>query len=193
MLGIRDPESKDFFLDCLEHESDETGERIWEQAADQLWNVSDETFLWLQGISSGWNVKRDRYLSYEETKKIFSAPGAEVHGSRTWQYAHATLRRRRAELAEGNAEGKQRLIAHVTAATALDAILATIYIDKLRGIETKVCALDGCDETFEVKSKHRQKYCSNYHAHFASVINNRKEKKNKAKKKGRLARKEGPQ
>jgi len=188
LLGSRDPESKDDFLSYLKHESAEMGELIWEEAAEQLWSVSDETFYWLQGLPSGWSVQRDRYLSYEETKKIFSAPGADVPGSRAWYDAQAILERRRAKRAKGNAEGKQRLIAHVVAASALDAILATIYIDKLRGIRTEVCDLTDCEQIFEIKSKHGQKYCCNYHAHLASVRRNRP--KPRAKKRKRLERKE---
>jgi hypothetical protein len=163
-------------------------EKIWEEAAEQIWNVSDETFYWLQGTATGWSVQRDMYLSYEETKKIFSAPGADKPGSKASYDAQAILERRRAERAKGNAEGKQRLTTRAVPGTALDAILATIYIDKLRGIKTEVCALTECEQIFEVKSNHGQKYCCNYHAHLASVRRNRP--KPRAKKRKQLERKE---
>jgi hypothetical protein len=139
----------------------------------QIWNVSEETFSWLQGIPTGLGIRRDMYLSYEETKAIFSAPGADQQGSKAWHDAQAILARRRAKRAAGNAEEKQKLIAEVITGTALDAILATIYIDNLRGVETEVCALVGCEQTFEVNSKHGKKYCCNYHAHLASVRKSR--------------------
>ena len=107
--------------------------------AEQIWTVSEETFGWLQGFPQGLSIRRDRYLSREEMEEIFSSPGARMPNSREWYRAQSVLSRRRAERARGNQEGKQKLIAEVTAATALDAILATVYVDKLRGIESR-CA-----------------------------------------------------
>ena len=65
----------------------------------------------------------------------------------------------------------------MTPATALDAILATVYVDKLRGLELQVCALKECNETFEKQSDHGKLYCSNYHAHLASIRRKRAEAK----------------
>jgi hypothetical protein len=148
--------------------------------SEQIWTVSEETFGWLQGIPQGLSICRDRYLSREETEGLFSSPGARVPGSREWHYAHSALVRRRAERARGNKEGKQKLIAEVTPATVLDAILATVYVDKLRGIEFQVCALKDCNETFEKESGHGKMYCSNSHAHLASIRRIRAEVKKKA-------------
>jgi len=148
----------------------------------QIWTVSEETFRWLQGFPQGLLVRRDMYLSREETEEIFSSPGARVAGSREWHYAQLELGRRRAERARGNREGKQKLIAEVTPATALDAILATVYVDKLRGLELQVCALKECNETFETESHYGKMYCTNYHAHLASMRRKRAEvKKMKAR------------
>lgn len=150
-----------------------------EEMKRQIWNASDETFYWLMGIPTGLSVQRDMYLSYEETKAIFSAPGADKRGSKAWYDAQARLARERAKRAAGNAEGKQKLFAQVLVGTALDAILATIYLDSLRGIESQACALAGCEQVFEVNSKHGKRYCSNYHAHLASVRRNRPKTKTK--------------
>jgi hypothetical protein len=154
----------------------------------EIWTVSEETFGWLQGFPQGLSICRDRYISREATEAIFSSPGTRVPDSHKWHHAQSVLARRRAERARGDSEGKQKLIAEVTPATALDAILATIYVDKLRGIEFQVCALKECNETFERQSDHGKMYCSNYHAHLASV--RRKRSASKEVKAGQLHRKE---
>jgi hypothetical protein len=109
------------------------------------------------------------YLSYDEIQKTFTAPGAKVPGSKAWHDAQAVLARRREKRARGNELGQQRLLAWIAVGSALEAILATLYIDKLRGIETKLCALKGCNKLFDVESGHGKMYCSNYHAHLASI------------------------
>lgn len=175
-LGVQGRDSKSTFL---------RSEFIAElgDLSEPIWTVSEETFGWLQGSPQGLSIRRDRYLSREETEEIFSTPGARIPGSREWHSAQSVLARRRATRARGNREGKQKLIAEVTPATALDAILATVYVDKLRGIELQVCALKECNETFEKQSDHGKMYCTNYHAHLASIRRNRAEaKKKKAKK-----------
>lgn len=145
--------------------------------SEQIWTVSEETFGWLQGFPQSLSIARDRYLSRGEIEEIFSSPGARVPDSRAWHHAQSMLERRRKERARGNPDGKQKLIAEVIATTALDAILATVYVDKLRGIELQVCALKECNETFEKQSDHGKTYCSNYHAHLASVRRKRAEAK----------------
>ncbi len=174
LFGVQDPDFKSTF-----HQSEfitEVG-----NLAEQIWSVSEETFGWLQGFPQRLSIRRDMYLSREEMEEIFSTPGARVAGSREWYRAQSVLSRRRAERARGNEEGKQKLIAEVIAATALDAILATVYVDKLRGIEFQVCALKECNETFEKHSNYGKIYCSNYHAHLASVRRKRAQAKKKRK------------
>ena len=151
--------------------------------SEQVWTVSEETFGWLQGFPQSLSIGRDRYLSREETEEIFSSPGARVCDSRAWHHAQSVLKQRREQCARGNPEGKQKLIAEIIAGTALDAILATVYVDKLRGIEFQVCALKECNETFEKQSDHGKIYCSNYHAHLASVRRMRAEVKAKKARK----------
>lgn len=185
MLGVQDDNDKSMF---------ERSEFIAElgDLAEQIWNVSEETFGWLQGIPQGLSIRRDMYVPREEIEEIFSSPGARTRGSQQWHYAQSVLGRRREKRARGNAEGKQKLIAEVTPQTAFDAILATVYADKLRGIEFQVCALKDCNETFEKLSEHGKIYCSNYHAHLASIRRKRAKARessgktlNKTTKKGR--------
>lgn len=163
LLPVRDSDSKNFFL-RREFWPDETDEFL-----EQLWQVADETFYWLQGIPEGLSIRRDMYLSSAEMKSIFSAPNASVVGSREWEIARRRLEREKLKRARGNPEGKQKLIAEIHPTCTLNAIIATIYIEKLRGIEVQVCALKECNETFSVESDHGKMYCGNYHAHLASL------------------------
>lgn len=171
LLPVRTDDTEDRFA----------GWEFWSDESDvfleQLWLVADETYCWLQGIPEGLAIRRDMYLSMEETKAIFSAPGATVAGSREWESAQRNLARERAKRARGNVEGKQNLVAEILPTCTLNAILATIYVEKLRGIEIQVCALKECNETFPVESSHGKAYCSNYHAHLASVRRKRAEAK----------------
>jgi hypothetical protein len=82
----------------------------------------------------------------------------------------------------------------ISARTALEAIIATIQIDKLAGAEFRICARHDCkNPPFRVEA--RQKiFCSSDCAHLAAVRKNRKkvaEAKNKATKKAPRAKRRG--
>jgi hypothetical protein len=62
-----------------------------------------------------------------------------------------------------------RHFAMVLAQDTLTAILATIYIDHLRRAKFKFCARLDCRRPFELTSKHKRIYCSQYCAHLESV------------------------
>jgi hypothetical protein len=70
---------------------------------------------------------------------------------------------------------RKRLCAEVFVRTALEAILATIYVDHLNGINYQLCALKNCNTVYEVSSKHERQYCSQRCAHKASVMRRRAE------------------
>jgi hypothetical protein len=56
--------------------------------------------------------------------------------------------------------------------TTLDALLASVHLDCIRGAKFRRCARRDCpegDRIFEVKSKHVRKYCSPYCAHLVSL------------------------
>ncbi|HEV2021840.1 MAG TPA: hypothetical protein VGQ94_04870 [Terriglobales bacterium] len=59
--------------------------------------------------------------------------------------------------------------AGILAEDSLTAILATIYVDHLRGAKFRFCARHDCRKPFELVSKHRRRYCSQYCAHFQSL------------------------
>ena len=61
------------------------------------------------------------------------------------------------------------MVAEVMVDTAVDAILAGIYIDTQSGIEYELCALSDCSKVYEVRSNHQRVYCSQPCAHKASV------------------------
>jgi len=58
----------------------------------------------------------------------------------------------------------------------VSAILATIYLDRLRGAMFAFCERHDCGELYEITSKHKRKYCSHYCAHFASLRRSRERK-----------------
>lgn len=61
------------------------------------------------------------------------------------------------------------MLADVSVNTSLDAILASVYIDTLSGIEYELCSLPDCPNVYQVKSNHERTYCSQACAHKASV------------------------
>jgi hypothetical protein len=62
----------------------------------------------------------------------------------------------------------------------LEAVLATIYVDNLRGANYRLCALVDCSKVFEAKLK-RKEYCCHDCAHKALVRRGRAEKEKAAK------------
>jgi hypothetical protein len=74
----------------------------------------------------------------------------------------------------------------VNAATFLDVVFATIYIDKLRGVIYRRCKRRDCPRIFEVQSRHGQRYCQQYCAHLASMRRNREALRRAGKRRRRL-------
>jgi hypothetical protein len=72
---------------------------------------------------------------------------------------------------------RPRLRASVIVESLLEAVLATVYLDKLSGIDYHLCALPDCQKLYEVNSKHERQYCSQACAHKASVRRRRAEAK----------------
>jgi hypothetical protein len=59
--------------------------------------------------------------------------------------------------------------ARINVSSTLEAILATIYLDRLNGRDYALCGLKDCGKIYEVTSKHAREYCSQACAHKASV------------------------
>lgn len=59
----------------------------------------------------------------------------------------------------------------------LRGVLATIFLDHLRGARFRICARLGCTRVYEVTTGHKRKYCSPRCAHFDSVRRLRKRKR----------------
>ena len=153
---------------------------------EQIWRVAESTVDLLRGHPSGLTIWRDMFLDRKEIERIFSTPESRERDSPDWQKAQRILQLKRYERARGNSEGKQRLIGKIIVASALDAILATIYLDQLQGLETEVCALKDCQQIFVRTSKHERWYCCQACAHHASVLSLRpggssKQKRRKGK------------
>jgi hypothetical protein len=167
---------------------------------DQVWLAelfsvaSKDTYCFLQGLPPQMLIRRDMYLNRADIEEIratvekrFPAPESRVPGSRGWQFAQSFAQHRKTDKARGTPELKQKLIAEIFTATPLDAILATVYVDKLRGRDLQVCALRDCDVTFERSSDSRKTYCSQAHAHLASVRHKREEARKAKPAKARKA------
>ena len=74
------------------------------------------------------------------------------------------------------------LLGEVEALNTFDAILSTIFIDRLRNLRFKVCARPDCASIYELTSQHKRKYCSYDCAHLMSVRQSRKVLKRKMEK-----------
>lgn len=59
-------------------------------------------------------------------------------------------------------------------------LLATVFIDVLRGIRFKVCARKDCRKPFPLESKHQRKFCCWYCAHITTVRKNRPRRAHKS-------------
>lgn len=64
---------------------------------------------------------------------------------------------------------RPRLVVEIAVGTILEAVLAAVFIDNLRGADYRLCALPDCPNDFEITSKHEREYCSQECAHKASV------------------------
>jgi hypothetical protein len=58
--------------------------------------------------------------------------------------------------------------------TCREAIRTTITVDFLRDLKFRLCALKDCNQPFSIESKHKRKYCCQYHGHLASIRRSRK-------------------
>ena len=82
------------------------------------------------------------------------------------------------------------LVAYIEGQSTLEAMLAVVNIDHLKGINYRLCKRDGCDNIFEV-TRPDKVFCGHPCAHKAHIYEKREEAR-KAKKKAALAR-EAPQ
>lgn len=64
---------------------------------------------------------------------------------------------------------RDELLALIGVTTTLEALLATIYLDRLNGVGHALCGLTDCQKIYEITSKHARRYCSQACAHKASV------------------------
>lgn len=69
-------------------------------------------------------------------------------------------------------KGKQHT-ALILAKDTLTAMLATVYIDHLRGARFRFCARPDCRKPYEVTTRHKRKYCRMYCGHLESLRRSR--------------------
>jgi hypothetical protein len=74
-------------------------------------------------------------------------------------------------------------IGEIQVNTPMEAILMTLRIDKIKDIRYEICVRPDCGEIYEITTKHRRLYCSQYCAHLENV---RKLRRVKIKTKQRL-------
>jgi hypothetical protein len=137
-------------------------------------------------------------LGFLNETGLFFRDGANEAGQpmsldhiRIWQRTFiGFLRRRpavwetRLELVEPNASEIIRMVhlhrhctvalgegraAQFIARETFSAILATIYLDHLRGTRFRLCARPDCGRPYEIESRHTRKYCTQYCASLQSL------------------------
>jgi hypothetical protein len=107
-----------------------------------------------------------RYAVPDDLCHILSDLSSEERG---WLFMFPTQIAIRADRRPRVNDERPRLCAEVIVDSILEAILAAVYIDGLRGVNYRLCALPDCSEVYEVFSKHERVYCSQACAHKASV------------------------
>jgi len=168
-----DDEEKEELKQHPEYFQGLTTPELFPEFIDQIWRVSDSTIECLNGFPPGITVLRDTILPRKDIERIFSNPKSRIIGSSDREEAIKRFELETRRRAIGNSEGKQRLIGSIFVTCALDAILATIYLDKLQGLDTGVCGLKDCKQIFVRTSKHKRKFCCHACAHHASVLKHR--------------------
>lgn len=73
-------------------------------------------------------------------------------------------------------------LAFIETTDAVSSILATIELDHLRGAKFGACARPDCHSFYEVTSRHKRKYCTQYCAHLEAQRRVRKKQKRVASK-----------
>jgi hypothetical protein len=59
-------------------------------------------------------------------------------------------------------------------ASTLHGLVASIYVDRVRGKKFGVCARPDCRTPFEIETQHQRKYCTKYCAHIEQVRRSRR-------------------
>lgn len=73
------------------------------------------------------------------------------------------------------------LVGEAEALNTFDAILSTIFIDRLKKLRFKVCKRPDCAAIYELTSRHKRKFCSYDCAHLMAVRRSRPVKKRRYK------------
>ena len=136
--------------------------------------VLTEGTLPLETVSQSEQSVRIRYAVPDDLCQVLSSLS---HDERGWLSMFPTQIIIRADQRPRVDDERPRLCAEVIVDSILEAILATAYIDELRGVNYRLCALPDCSEIYEVFSKHARIYCSQACAHKANVRKRRADQK----------------
>jgi hypothetical protein len=84
------------------------------------------------------------------------------------------------------------LVGEAEALNTFDAILSTIFIDRLRKLRYEVCERPDCAAIYELTSRHERKYCSYDCAHLMTVRRSRKGRRKKNQNKKKILKRRSP-
>ncbi|MCU1309868.1 MAG: hypothetical protein JWO20_993 [Candidatus Angelobacter sp.] len=136
----------------------------WSYDSFRMWHTAFRGLL--QRHPSGWGAWASKQFEHEpmiiKALQVYSQIPVDFRWTKTQHYAF------------------------FKATDTLGAILATIYIDKLRGAKHGFCARPDCRKDFEFISKHKRKYCSPSCAHLETVRRLRERQKSRKQEKRRV-------
>ena len=119
----------------------------------------------LEKVSESIETVRVRYAVPDDLNHVLSDLSGKERGLLFMFPTHIAIR---ADQLPSNDE-RPRLCAEVFVGSILEAVLASVYIDGLRGVNYRLCAFPDCCRVYEVLSNHERAYCSQACAHKASV------------------------
>jgi hypothetical protein len=120
--------------------------------------ASESTYDWLRGYASG--IQLDQKHPNVEHRKIHEQDRVDRSADPTF-----------------SSGDKPELMLSLTVATAVEAMLATYYIDEKNGVNYELCKGEKCQNVFVVKTNHGKVFCSQKCAHLFSVQRSREEAK----------------
>jgi hypothetical protein len=150
---------------------DIAGEAVWALRADFLTAQSPTamlTFLCRTGPFSGrkeW-PQSDLCGWQQIIRKLMTRSRRRWSALALSDYAKEVIHRSRKMTIElWRSDGGAALVAFNT----LEALLATVHVDQLRGARFKFCARPDCRRPFDLTSRHKRKYCSDECGHLMAV------------------------
>jgi hypothetical protein len=141
-----------------------------------------EPFIWGPGDDDRGGISR--MLPEEMKSLVLNVPESTFE----WLCGHPHKVMYQSKPDEKDPQNRPQMSCGVITDTAIDAILASVFVDTQSGTHFELCAFPDCSNVYEVTSNHAREYCSQPCAHKASVRRKRAEAKAaKLKAKARAA------